>query len=81
MPIGEAVTVNGNLAAFDQTTVGMKVPGRLQTISVGLAAQIPLGSGSDRWRFGAICASTALLVRGSGSLELEARSVHPAAFL
>src|SRR5204863_490490 len=33
----------------------------LQTISVGLAAQIPLGSGSDRWRLGAICASTALL--------------------
>ncbi len=29
-------------------------------LSVGLAAIIPLGSGSDRWRIGAICASTAL---------------------
>ena len=32
----------------------------LQMLSVGLAAIIPLGSGSDRWRIGAICASTAL---------------------
>lgn len=30
-------------------------------ISAGLAALIPLGSGSDRWRLGAICASTVLL--------------------
>jgi Amt family ammonium transporter len=33
----------------------------LQMFSVGLAALIPLGSGADRWRLGAICASTALL--------------------
>ncbi len=33
----------------------------LQILSVGLAALIPLGSGSDRWRFGAACASTVLL--------------------
>ena len=33
----------------------------LQMLSVGLAAMIPLGSGSDRWRLPAICASTALL--------------------
>ena len=33
----------------------------LQIISVGLAAMIPLGSGADRWRLGASCASTALL--------------------
>ena len=33
----------------------------LEIISVGLAAMIPLGSGGDRWRLGAICASTALL--------------------
>ena len=32
-----------------------------QTITVGLAALIPLGAGADRWRLGAICASTALL--------------------
>jgi len=33
----------------------------LQMLSVGLAAMIPLGSGSDRWRLSAICVSTALL--------------------
>ena len=33
----------------------------LQIFSVGLAGMIPLSSGSDRWRLGAICASTALL--------------------
>lgn len=33
----------------------------LGMVSVGLAALIPLGSGADRWRLGAICASTALL--------------------
>jgi Amt family ammonium transporter len=30
-------------------------------MSVGLAAVIPLGSGADRWRLGAACASTVLL--------------------
>jgi Amt family ammonium transporter len=33
----------------------------LQMLSVGLAAQIPLGAGADRWRLRACCASTALL--------------------
>jgi ammonium transporter, Amt family len=33
----------------------------LQMMSVGLAALIPLGAGADRWRLGAICASTAML--------------------
>ena len=33
----------------------------LQILSVGLAALIPLGSGADRWRLPASCASTALL--------------------
>jgi Amt family ammonium transporter len=33
----------------------------LGMFSVGLAALIPLGSGSDRWRLGACCASTAVL--------------------
>ena len=33
----------------------------LQLFSVGLAGIIPLSSGADRWRLGAICASTALL--------------------
>lgn len=33
----------------------------LQMFSVGLAAVIPLGSGADRWRLSASCASTALL--------------------
>jgi Amt family ammonium transporter len=30
-------------------------------LSAGLAGLIPLGSGADRWRLGAVCASTALL--------------------
>jgi len=33
----------------------------LEMFSVGLAALIPLSSGGDRWRLGAICASNALL--------------------
>ena len=33
----------------------------LGIVSAGLAAMIPLGSGADRWRLGALCASTALL--------------------
>ena len=33
----------------------------LGMFSVGLAALIPTGSGCDRWRLGAVCASTALL--------------------
>lgn len=33
----------------------------LGLFSAGLAAMIPLGSGSDRWRLSAICASTAIL--------------------
>ncbi len=33
----------------------------LQLFSVGLAAMIPLGAGSDRWRLSASCASAALL--------------------
>jgi len=33
----------------------------LQMLSVGFAAIIPLGSGGDRWRLGACCASSALL--------------------
>jgi len=33
----------------------------LQAFSVALAAMIPLGSGAERWRFGASCISTAIL--------------------
>jgi len=43
MPIGETVTVNGTLAAFDHVTVGMKVPGRLQTISIDLGSVVHRG--------------------------------------
>ena len=43
LPIGETVTVNGNLAAYDQVTVGMKVAGRLQTISVDLGSVVRKG--------------------------------------
>src|ERR1041385_2222458 len=42
-PIGETVTVNGTLAAYDQTTVGMKVAGRLQSISVDLGTIVRKG--------------------------------------
>jgi len=44
---------------FDGSTISLIVC--LQFFSVGLAAQIPLGSGADRWRLRAICASSALL--------------------
>src|SRR5260370_36118774 len=40
MPIGETVTVNGTLAAYDRVTVSMKVPGRLQTITVDLGSVV-----------------------------------------
>src|SRR5438067_11705760 len=43
LPIGEAVTSNGNVASFDQSTVGMKVPCRLQTISVDLGSVVRKG--------------------------------------
>lgn len=43
LPIGETVTVNGTLAAYDRTTVGMKVPGRLQTISIDLGSVVHKG--------------------------------------
>ncbi len=43
IPIGETVTVNGNLAAYDQTTVSMKVPGRLQTIGLDFGSVVRKG--------------------------------------
>ena len=42
-PFGEAVTVNGTLAAFDQTTASVKVPGRLRSISVDLGSVVRRG--------------------------------------
>jgi RND family efflux transporter MFP subunit len=42
-PFGETVTANGTLAAFDQTTVSVKVPGRLQSISVDLGSVVRQG--------------------------------------
>lgn len=47
-PIGETVTVNGTLAAYDQTTVGMKVAGRLQFISVDLGTVVRKGQAIAR---------------------------------
>src|ERR1041384_5859293 len=47
-PIGETVTVNGTLAAYDQTTVGMKVAGRLQSISVDLGTIVRKGQAIAR---------------------------------
>jgi len=42
-PFGEAVTVNGTLAAYDQTTASVKVPGRLRTITVDLGSVVRRG--------------------------------------
>lgn len=47
-PIGETVTVNGTLAAYDQTTVGLKVAGRLQMISVDLGTVVRKGQAIAR---------------------------------
>src|SRR5215831_17592195 len=43
MPVGQTVTVNGTLAAYDRTTVSVKVPGRLQSISVDLGTVVKRG--------------------------------------
>ena len=42
-PFGETVRANGTLAAFDQTTVSVKVPGRLKTIAVDLGTVVSRG--------------------------------------
>jgi RND family efflux transporter MFP subunit len=42
-PFGETVTANGTLAAFDQTTAGVKVAGRLSSISVDLGSVVRHG--------------------------------------
>ena len=42
-PFGEAVKANGTLAAFDQTTASVKVPGRLRTITVDLGSVVRRG--------------------------------------
>src|SRR6266849_5038075 len=43
MPVGKTVTVNGTLAAYDQTTVSVKVPGRVKRISVDLGSVVKRG--------------------------------------
>src|ERR1041385_2759528 len=42
-PFGETFTANGTLAAFDQTTLSVKVPGRLGSISVDLGSVVKRG--------------------------------------
>ena len=42
-PFGETVTANGTLAAFDQSTAGAKVAGRLGSISVDLGSVVRRG--------------------------------------
>ncbi len=49
------------LRGMELERASVSVPLLLSLFSVGLAAIIPLGSGADRWRLGAACASTALL--------------------
>jgi Amt family ammonium transporter len=66
------ITISGNrwnlLAAQPWFLRGLKLDGSpaslqawLGILSVAIAAMIPLGSGGDRWRLGACCASTAVL--------------------
>jgi RND family efflux transporter MFP subunit len=43
MPMGQTVTVGGTLAVYDQTTLSVKVPGRLRTISVDLGSPVRRG--------------------------------------
>lgn len=43
MPVGQTVTVNGTLAAFDQAEIGAKVAGRLQSIGVDLGSVVRRG--------------------------------------
>jgi membrane fusion protein, multidrug efflux system len=42
-PFGETVTANGTLAAYDQTTVSVKVPGRVRTMTVDLGTVVNKG--------------------------------------
>jgi RND family efflux transporter MFP subunit len=42
-PFGESVNANGTLAAFDETIVSVKVPGRLGSISVDLGSVVRRG--------------------------------------
>jgi RND family efflux transporter MFP subunit len=42
-PFGESVNANGTLAAYDQTTVSVKVPGRLRFINVDLGSVVKRG--------------------------------------
>ncbi len=42
-PFGEAVTVNGTLAAYDETVASAKVPGRLRAITVDLGTVVRRG--------------------------------------
>jgi RND family efflux transporter MFP subunit len=43
IPVGETVTVNGTLAAYDRVTSSVKVPGRMQTITVDLGSAVHKG--------------------------------------
>ena len=43
MPFGETVIANGTLAAYDQSTAGVKVAGRLRSISVDLGSVVRRG--------------------------------------
>jgi RND family efflux transporter MFP subunit len=42
-PFGETVTANGTLAAYEQTTVSVKVPGRIRAITVDLGSVVRRG--------------------------------------
>ena len=42
-PFGETITANGTLAAYEQTTVSVKVPGRVRVLSVDLGSVVSRG--------------------------------------
>lgn len=43
VPLGSSISVTGTLAAQDQATVGVKVPGRLRTLTVDLGSHVRKG--------------------------------------
>jgi ammonium transporter, Amt family len=49
------------LNALDQTAAPAFLIAWFSMLAAALAAMVPLGSGADRWRLGAVCASTVLL--------------------
>src|SRR5262245_55634868 len=69
-PFGETVTANGTLAAYDQTTVSVKVPGRVRVISVDLGSVVTRGQVIAN----VVSVACRLRVRQSGASLAQARA-------